>query len=35
MNQQRIERLVELSDEHIQGLRDVLADCVDLSERFS
>lgn len=29
MNQQRIERLVELTDEHIQGLSDVLADCVE------
>lgn len=29
MNQQLIERLVELTDEHIQGLSDVLADCVE------
>ena len=28
MNQQLIERLVELTDEHIQGLSDVLVDCV-------
>jgi hypothetical protein len=29
MNQQLIERLVELTDEHIQSLSDVLADCVE------
>jgi GNAT superfamily N-acetyltransferase len=29
MNHQHIERLVELTDEHIQGLCDVLVDCVE------
>jgi ribosomal protein S18 acetylase RimI-like enzyme len=29
MNHQQIERLAELSDEHIQGLCDVLVDCVE------
>ena len=29
MNQPRIERLVELTGEHIQGLCDILVDCVE------